>query len=328
MADLTFTCPRCFATIALKPGMRFCPRCGLAEAPAAAADTAPLELRVNGQQFSVGQRIAVGSVTTVYRCQFEHAGKRLEGVFKISRDARSNGMLINEANVLRQLHSHDVQQKFSPFIPAIEASVSMSDSSTSPARQANVLRMHPAIRSVDELYTLDEVRAAYPTGLDARDMAWIWRRLLMILGYAHQQRIVHCAVLPMHILIEPTEHKLLLIDFCCASAIPAANGWPIIMGGYLDWYERQSSSWTAPTPTLDIGLGARCMLQVLGRDPLDDTNASGVEPALWRHFQRCTQATEDSNLNAWRLLDDFDRLIESLWGPRQFRQLPMPDRRR
>ena len=41
-------------------------------------------------------------------------------------------------------------------------------------------------------------------------MAWVWRRLLTIVGFAHANHVVHGAVLPPHVVIEPKEHKLLL----------------------------------------------------------------------------------------------------------------------
>ena len=44
-------------------------------------------------------------------------------------------------------------------------------------------------------------RAAYPDGVDPRDVAWMWRRLLVALGLAHRAGVVHGAVLPEHVLI-------------------------------------------------------------------------------------------------------------------------------
>ena len=78
-------------------------------------------------------------------------------------------------------------------------------------------RYHQGISGPDELYSLEEVRAAYPAGIDARDMAWMWRRLLTVLGFVHEQRLVHGCVTPDHVLIEPREHKLVLIGWCGAT---------------------------------------------------------------------------------------------------------------
>ncbi len=70
----------------------------------------------------------------------------------------------NEAAVLRQLHGADATGRFTRFLPKVQASLGFLDDPRSQARQANVLRMHEAIRSPDELYSLAEVRGAYPGG--------------------------------------------------------------------------------------------------------------------------------------------------------------------
>jgi hypothetical protein len=193
-------------------------------------------------------------------------------------------------------------------------------------RQANVLWLHPDIRSIDELYTLAEVRAAYPDGLDGRDVAWVWRRLLSVLGFVHAQGVVHAAVLPMHVLIEPRGHKLVLIDWCCAvdDAVRRPRPPAILTGGYVPWFKREGGTRHPATPALDIAFAARCMLDLLGGDPLEATFPASVEPALQRYFQRCLGESPATQAGAWKLLDDFDRLIELLWGPRTFRPLVMP----
>jgi hypothetical protein len=196
---------------------------------------------------------------------------------------------------------------------------------TESPRLANLLRNDPEIHSPDDLYTLDELRSHHPAGLAPRHVAWIWRRLLTILGFAHTHDIVHAAVLPEHILVEPRDHKVVLIDWCCAVADWRSNRRPVaLVGGYRGWYARQSALRTPPTPALDVALGARCMIELLGGNPITGQTPPPVECAIARYFRRCLQSKQP----AWRLLDDFDRLIESLWGPRKFVILDLPPKRR
>jgi hypothetical protein len=44
------------------------------------------------------------------------------------------------------------------------------------------------------------VKEAYPRGIDAKDMAWIWRRVLLALDFAHTNKVIHGSVLPTHYL--------------------------------------------------------------------------------------------------------------------------------
>jgi len=317
----TFTCPRCFLTISSSAPPQFCPRCGLKDVATIASDTAPLDIHCDGRLYRVEDRIDIGSICTLYRCRFEEDRRSVEGVFKIAREPMSNTLVVNESKVLRHLHPSDAEKRFSPFLPTVRHSFAYG---SDVPRQANVLTLHEEIRSPDELYTLGEVRAAYPKGLDGRDVAWIWRRLLNILGFVHASGVVHGAVLPMHVLIEPKEHKLVLIDWCFASW-PGEAAKPVaITGGYDAWYKRDGAAMRPPTRSVDVAFGARCMIELLGGNPLETTVPSTIEPGLTRHFERCLGGTAD----AWKMLEDFDRLIEAMWGRRRFRELPMPQKRK
>ncbi len=326
MPQTTFTCPRCFFTAPTTSELRFCPRCGLRDAAEAAADTSVLEVRVGSRLFHVHERIAIGSICTLYRCRFDSGSKPTEGIFKIARDPRTNDLVANEALILRRLHAADRDGRFGPFLPIVEESFAYGEGSPDARRHANVLRMHAEIHSPDELYTLDEVRQQFPAGLGGRDVAWIWRRLLNILGFAHSTGVIHGAVLPMHVLIEPAAHKLLLIDWCCA-VHESDNRHPItiLSGGYAPWYKRDNALRQPPTPNLDIAFAARCMIELLGGDPLRAEFPPKVEAGLQRHFERCLSGA--ASLDAWKLLEDFDRLIDALWGPRKFQVLTMPPKR-
>jgi len=221
-------------------------------------------------------------------------------------------------------------KRFWPFLPKLEETVAMGNGGAEPARVANILRMDEEIRSPQELYTLGEVRAAYPDWLDPRHVAWIWRRLLSVLGFVHGQDVIHCAVLPMHVLIEPADHKLLLIDWCGAVGQASQSRHPvtILAGGYRGWYKREGALREPPTPGLDIALGARCMIELLGGDGELAQFPVNVEPGLQRYFTRCVGGDSSIRPDAWKLLDDFDRLIEAMWGPRQFLPLAIPPKAR
>jgi hypothetical protein len=324
MAAATFTCPRCFQVNAVRRGSKFCRHCGLADAQEAAADKSPLDITIGRITYHVLDLLEVGSISSVYRCRFMDGAKEVEGVFKIARDPRTNSLICNEANVLRQLHAVDPAGKHTPFLPGIAASFAYGGEPGSPPRQGNVLRMHDEIQSPDELYTLWEVKKQFPDGVDPKHVAWIWRRILTIIGFAHSNGIVHGAVLPMHVLIEPAQHKLLLIDWCCATQ--NAQPLTVIAGGHRDWYKRERASTNPPTPALDVAFGARCMIELLGGNPVSAEFPKSRDPALVRHFQRCLAG--GSRVDAWKLLADFDKLIEALWGPKRFQVLEMPSKAR
>jgi serine/threonine protein kinase len=320
----TLTCPRCFLEIDPDPGLKFCPRCGLADVVKAASDHKPVRVTAGGKTFRVLHRLAVGSLTSVYRCELPDGG---QGIFKIARDARSNAAVANEASVLMKLEQEPGAEPFAPFLPRVVVSFAHGDAGREPPRRANVLCYHPEVESPDGLYTLAEVRDAYPNGLDQKDVAWIWRRLLNVLSFCHANGIAHTAVLPAHVLIEPVQHQLILIDWCfattrerwkIAASVPGADP-------FRKWYQRQGVP-RLSSPSLDISQAANCMLYLLNGSATPDAPSANIEPGVLRHFQRCVDVADETHPDARDLLSQFDRLIEALWGPRQFRPLTMPSR--
>lgn len=305
MPAISFTCPRCRYAGVRQADVRFCPRCGLADVTGE-EDSQPIALKLGTQTIVVRDRLALGDISNLYRCQIE--GDRQLGVLKIARTHVSNQYILREAQTLKRLHDADREERFGAFLPRSMGTLPYEQQGDEPARTAGVLSYHPGISGPDELYTLEEVRDAYPNGIDPRDMAWIWRRVLSILGFVHQTCIVHGSVTPDHVLIEPKDHKLVLIGWCGAVRLGVAPA--LLPQRWRGW-----SNWDhGAAPVTDLASAAKSMMYLLNDKP---------EPAVQRHLERATETSS----GAWKLLDDFDRAIEALWGPRQFRTFVMPARR-
>lgn len=317
----TFVCPRCFRTVASRSSGRFCPHCGLEGAREAAGDADPILLNIGAREYLVEDRLAVGSICTIYRCRLPADPQPLRGIFKIARESRVNPLLANEAAILQSLSRADSAGRFAPFLPQVQASAHLDDAGG--ARAGNVLGYHAEVGDPADLFSLDDVKNAYSPGLDERNMAWIWRRLLNILGFVHAQGIVHGAVLPMHILVEPRDHKLVLIDWCCATA-GGHRAMPIIAAGFQAWYKTEAEVARPPIPALDLAFAARSMIDLIGGDGRTGELPQAIDPAIRRHLQRCISPSAQARLEAWRLLEEFDRLLEALWGPRSFTTFRMP----
>ncbi|WP_007515553.1 hypothetical protein [Pseudofrankia saprophytica] len=174
--------------------------------------------------YTVGERYADGDITTLYRvaratpADGDDAGGPADGadppyVVKIARAVADDDLLAREAAALRRI-ARLGDPKFAPYVPRLVDTGRFADPAAGGAgRRANVLGR------LDGFVTLAQVRAAYPGGLDPRDAVWMWRRLLVVIGYAHRAGVAHGAVLPDHVLIHPEQHGLVLVDWCY-SAVP------------------------------------------------------------------------------------------------------------
>jgi hypothetical protein len=254
---------------------------------------------------------------TLYDCQYDEGGQNYTAQLKIVREPLDNDFAQNEARILRRLAGGVGADRFSPYIPALLDAFVYDDGAE--ARQALVLEKYPG------WYSLSEVRQAYPGGIEPKDMAWIWRRLLVALGFAHANQVIHGAVLPENIWIEPQNHGLMLVNWCYSVSDPVNSGERLaaLNLAYAAWYPADVLNHEAPTTGLDILFSARCMLWLLGGNPLSGDLPAVVPAPIKSFFHGCLLPANRIPQDAWALMEEFDELIERLWGKRQFHPFRM-----
>jgi serine/threonine protein kinase/DNA-directed RNA polymerase subunit RPC12/RpoP len=334
MAISIFNCPSCGGALPQNTKadqLVKCPACGstllisdwkIGDTTYAVVVSTPTRL------YTVSDLLAKDDLCNIYRCTYKADGQEWEGMFRVARQAEDNDLVQNEARILYHFQSSDDYDEYRAFLPLALESFIYQDAGTFRRNQANILSMHHQIASPRELYTLEEVHNYYRNGIHAKDVAWMWRRLLNVLGFIHRSGVVHAAVLPSYILIEPKDHKLALTGWSFAARTsPAPENLKAISMGYETWYPPEVHQKVPPTPALDICLAARSALYLMGLDPLGDASAPSLEPELQRYFARCLDDNPARRpQEAWPLLQEFDDIIENLWGPRQFRIFSMPSK--
>jgi hypothetical protein len=281
----------------------------------------PFLIATKSRQYMVERLLARSELWGFYLGSYRCGDEKMQGILKVPLRPEDNDLLSNEARILGQLRVIDGYEKRRHFVSQLVDAFAYQEQASGILRQVNVFSY------VEGLYTLKEVREAYPQGIDARDMAWIWRRLLVALGFAHANAVIHGGVLPTHVLLHPRLHGVVLTDWSCAVHDPAVTGEYIcaISSAYRAWYPAEVFTRGEPTPGLDIALAARCMIDLLGGDPVTRLMPESVPWQIQNHLKGCTlpkpqQRPQDARI----LLREFDELIERLWGPRTFREFTMP----
>lgn len=257
---------------------------------------------------------AEGDIATLYRVPYGRAGA--PALLKLPRDPDRGDLLEREAVALAQL-ARDGDDRFRPYAPRLIDTFHQRDAATGLTRRANVIELAGGFHS------LAEVRAAYPDGLDPRDVAWMWRRLLVALGYAHRAGVIHGAVLPDHVLLHAEDHGLVLVDWCCSvpgcyAARDPSGLVPAVVRRLADagHYPPEVLAGRRASPATDVFMATRCMTALLG---------DGVPRSLRTFADGCTlRAPSRRPQDAWRLLGELDEVLERLYGPRRFRPFAMP----
>jgi serine/threonine protein kinase len=283
-----------------------------------------IQIQSAQRSYDVGDVLGSGPLATWYHCRYDTRKGQNAGIFKVATSPSDNDLLAAEVAALQHLRSPERagDEKFWPFLPEPVESFLYDDRSTGPRRVT-------VLAAMDGFVTLEQVREAYPHGVHPKDMAWMWRRLLYILGYVHARGVIHGAVLPPQVLIHPEGHGVVLADWCYSVIAPAQSGRhiPAIVEAYETWYPPEVFKKQSPTLSVDILMAARCMVQLVGGDPATGRLPRGVEPQLQAFFQGCMlPSPRQRPQDAWALQREFDQLIERLWGRRTFRPFDLPRR--
>jgi hypothetical protein len=248
----------------------------------------------------LGRLVARGDIANLY------ASAR--GLLKLARRPADNDLLDREVTALTRLRNRG-DERYQAYVPRLLETQSHRDPDSGLVRRANLFGRLDGFRS------LAEVRAAFPDGVDPRDAAWMWRRLLAGIGYAHRAGVVHAAVLPEHVMIHPGQHGLVLVDWCYSVTSPGDRV-PAIVGRYQDWYPPELTATRAAHPGTDIYLAARCMTHLMGERAPRPLTAFAAGCTLVNPRRR--------PLDAWRLLAELDDVLERHYGPRTFRPFVLP----
>lgn len=266
-------------------------------------------------EYEMGELLEKVDSFALYKCTWTEKNIQQIGILKVPSSSAENDLIENEAKVLKLFDGKDEMPGMRAYVSKLTDTFAYKNSSISPNLSVNVF-------SNDEnLYSLKQVLAKYPKGIDPKQVAWMWGRLLIALGYTHQHGVLHGAVLPDRILIQPKEHGLVLTDFTYAVESPAKTGKRItaISSEYETWYPPEVFRKELPTPSMDIYMGARCMIALLGGDPVEATFPADVPVELQGFFTGCLMDAEKMRPNdAFILRDEFIQLIERLWGRRKF----------
>lgn len=254
--------------------------------------------------YTLGERIGRGDFANVYSATYD-AGHETCAI-KIARKPSDADLISAEVRALKKLR--DVPDEYRIYHPELVDSFRHRDAAR------NVDRSAVVINRLDGFYTLQEIVQAYPGGVDPRDMAWMFRRLLVAAGTAHDAGLVHGAVTPNNVMIHPEQHGLVLVGWTCS--VEVEQSLRAISPGYRDYYSAAALEKKPVTGSLDISMAASSMQHIL---PVNT-------PRQFHGFFRGCKIS--STPPARELLVEFDELLERMYGRRTFRPFSMPDRKR
>jgi hypothetical protein len=232
---------------------------------------------------------------------------------KISRIEEGHSLLETERRTLVNLLSQAGTTTYSRYLPTLAESFLARDRF---AKRVNVFLHEPGF------YTLEQVHAQH-AALDGRHLGWIFKRLLTVLGFCHQSATtVHAAVLPCHVLLHAANHGLQLVGW--GQSVEMGKQVRMLSTKYRDWYPPEVFKKLPASAATDVFLAARCLIYLAGGDPVTNRMPDSVPTPMQRFLETCLlEGARMRPDNCWKLLEEFDELLRSLYGPPKFHDLAM-----
>lgn len=263
-----------------------------------------------------------GDITDTYLATTYRGNGSMPTFLKIARTPADNDLLGAEAEAIKRLRAATSNAQYTAFVPEVVDTFRVGDPA---ARRAGT-----ALRLLEGFYPLTEVTQRFRGAVEPLDAAWIWRRLLAVLGFAHDQGVIHGAVLPQNVMIHPELHGLVLVDWC-AAVLEHDGSYPpikVVTAPQRDWYPPEVLAKQAPSPATDLVMAARTMIYAMGGDPVTGVLPAAIPRPLRAFFRGCLAARPAARpQNAWLLLQEFDELLETMgspYYPRRFRPMTLP----
>jgi hypothetical protein len=249
--------------------------------------------------------LARGDIATVYGGHTR--GTQQPVALKLVDQASDNDLLQHEARVLGLLLAE-------PDKMSIHVAPPRDQFRTADGRLGTVF---DHLDGFDLTQVRDRCRRRGEPGLPPRHVVWVLRRALAVLGWAHQNGILHGNLDPVHILVRPHDHMLWLVDWCWAVVNPARTG-----QGFRAQNEIYSAPEVAgrgnPTPASDLYALGKCAIHVAGGDPATRT-LPDMDPKLARFLRYlCVESQGGRPQDAWELYRQIDRIREQIWGKHEF----------
>jgi serine/threonine protein kinase len=166
---------------------------------------APHCINISGTKFRVLAPLGGGDHSEVYLAErMNRLPERV--IIKCARHGVRSGQLSEENKILRALQSLETSGSpyFSQRLPQPVDVGNVDDT----GREVLVLR-----QPVGFWGSLEDVLHYHQSGVDARHAVWIWRRILDVLSFIHDNGWSHGNLHPGHLLVHPSDHGILIIGW-------------------------------------------------------------------------------------------------------------------
>lgn len=227
---------------------------------------------------------------------------------KMPRSPKDNDLMGAEFTALSLLcHKGEDYEKFRVFFPHLREHFTHRDAESRIKRRTSIFVPRQGY------YSLESILEAHPDGLNPRDVAWIFKRILTAIGYAHNCGVLHNALTPDNILVSPTDHHVIIVGWTYST--PVGTPMKAVVGRHSSFYPPEVTVLKDPHagPESDIYMALK-IFQAMGGSQLPVRLQRFAKNCASRHI---TARPKD----AWALLNIYEDILYDLFGKPKYHEL-------
>ena len=265
-----------------------------------------VQVKCSDQRFSLGRQIGTSHCYNVY--------PTTDNLFfvKFARDQTGIRTLSREHQVLQHLRSHAFDTPYIYYLPSI-------------VQQTRILDMPAWIygRLGGQWNSAERIASTFRGGLSGEHIAWMFNRILEVIGFAHDQGTAHSAILPQHLVYETGSHSMQLVDWTHAKRI--GRTLTFIPKRYRSWYPNEAT--VVASPQTDIYMAAKVMVVLSGANPSTNEIPHTIPAPVRQFLKACLlESARMRPDSAWELHEEFRDILQLVYGASTFHVFPSAEK--
>jgi len=257
-------------------------------------------------RYHLGQKIADGDISVLYRAIAVDDNVSNEVILKIARDSKANEYLKREAGVLAyfdRVHNRHTVAHIRPTLPTLLTQFVAEE------KIILVLPWYHGHRSVRHIVE------HFGKNLPIAHAAWIARRVAAFPITAKIAGMVHTAITPEHLLIHPVTHEPIYLGWGSSQDATRAKSLTHISKHYRHWYPPEVLQKNPPTHQSDIYMAGKTLIYLFGGDEQTNTLPAVVPDNVARIIHACVEDDPNTRFaDGAELFNELTSAIRSVWG--------------
>lgn len=260
-----------------------------------------------------------GDIANLYLGSFGTKGTETQVIIKKSRMPADKDLMMAEVQTLMNLHKQMPKptNPYTFFIPKVFDAFPVDE------QYVTVMEAFHGFFDCEGIRQLS-------TGVDARTLVWMWKRLVGLLTWVHHFGYVHGAILPPHVMYFPDgtvnderKHAVRLVDWCYAVKTHSrVSAW---VPDFKDFYAPEIIKKQPVGPWTDLYMGAKTMLYLCGGDVKKNRWPSRIPGQIVVSLNTCLR--QDPSLRPQKASDYFTDLkttVTQTYGAPRFHEFKLP----